>query len=200
MCFIFLNFWLVVYTLRVNLERLQIRQEFSSNKVFFSSKGCPAVTGGEALPCTWQTEAFQFARYWSICKENTFTSRNQGGAEGQEEERCIAEIPPPLHDPNYNLSGHLAVSLSVWIKAFFPNVPSGAEVKKGAKKSRKSGGLSGSSSDESNSEDSDKEDSDDSFNSVSSGDDDEDDFNPFKDDSSEDEEDGKHPGVDSPLT
>lgn len=81
-----------------------------------------------------------------------------------------------------------------------PNVPSGAEVKKGAKKSRKSGGLSGSSSDESNSEDSDKdEDTDDSFDSVSSGDDDEDDFNPFKDDSSEDEEDGKHLHADSLL-
>lgn len=85
-------------------------------------------------------------------------------------------------------------------KGVFPNVPTGAEVKKGAKKSRKSGGLSGSSSDESNSEDSDKDDSDDSFNSVSSGDDDEDDFNPFKDDSSEDEEDGKHLGVDSLQT
>lgn len=74
---------------------------------------------------------------------------------------------------------------------------SGTDVKKQQKKKpRKHGGLSGTSSDESLGEDSDKEsdkESDDSFKSVSSADED-DDFNPFRDESDDDEEDGKNLG------
>lgn len=72
---------------------------------------------------------------------------------------------------------------------------SGTDVKKQQKKKpRTHGGLSGTSSDESLGEDSDKEsdkDSDDSFKSASSADED-DDFNPFRDESDDDEEDGKN--------
>lgn len=68
----------------------------------------------------------------------------------------------------------------------------GEEVSREAKKARKTGGLAGSSSDESESESdaSDNEESDnESSRFLSSGDDD--DFNPFRDESSEDDEDGK---------
>lgn len=70
----------------------------------------------------------------------------------------------------------------------------GQDTKKEAKKPRKSGGLGGSSSDESDSDSAsvkEAESDNDSFKSVSSGEDDEDDFNPFRDESSEDDEDGK---------
>lgn len=68
----------------------------------------------------------------------------------------------------------------------------GEEISREAKKARKTGGLAGSSSDESESESdaSDNEESDnESSKFLSSGDDD--DFNPFRDESSEDDEDGK---------
>lgn len=68
----------------------------------------------------------------------------------------------------------------------------GEEITREAKKARKTGGLAGSSSDESESESDalDNEESDnESSKFLSSGDDD--DFNPFRDESSEDDEDGK---------
>lgn len=68
----------------------------------------------------------------------------------------------------------------------------GEEISREAKKARKTGGLAGSSSDESESESdaSDNEESDnESSKFLSSGDND--DFNPFRDESSEDDEDGK---------
>lgn len=68
----------------------------------------------------------------------------------------------------------------------------GEEITRETKKARKISGLAGSSSDESES-DSDASDNEESDNEsskfLSSGDDD--DFNPFRDESSEDDEDGK---------
>lgn len=78
------------------------------------------------------------------------------------------------------------------LTVLFGGLRVGEEITREAKKARKVGGLTGSSSDDSGSESdaSDHEESDyESSKNMSSGDDD--DFNPFRDESSEDDEDGK---------